>query len=390
MRGRTGWVWAISTITRASVLLPSVAGANLALQRPHLGRLALTGLAWLLFVSGVASFVTDAALLARSTRGNPAVEGYRALTALCAASGAVVALAVSASWLSVCLLSAGGSLVPRVAGARSAAIRAGRVARPYASGMLRDAALAAGWLLATRDHLDDGVAEAMVATSLGLGCVLPLLPLRTYMHRQGVRPTLGARSAVLMAGFGLHSFLPTGARVAIAHGMSAIQLASFEMSERVNYLVVSGLLGGLGSELQRRWSLDRSRLNARREVVALGAVLALVGVIGGAVVGVIGHSALSDVSHQITRLEWLTLSLAMGFVAGCGGLLTVLVRWEMANSRGDAVGRRLLGATPIAALGLLIASRYDSAVFVASALALYLLVVTALTIRAFQHASNSS
>lgn len=378
----------LSTSTRVSVLAPSLVASRIALSPGHVGTLALLGLAWALFVSGTAAFVVESRVISNRPGGTEQLSSGLLLAG--AVSGVALGLYVHAPVEALVLLCIAGVTLVFVAYGRATLVRRGETLVPYSITVVRDLPLAAGWLLVSLSPLPSRLRADLVVACLAIAPLGQLIVLRA---RRGLGATIahGVREStvVLAAGFALHSGLGLVARLSVARASSAASLVLLETADRVAYTVVSGALGSLGTEFQRRWVQDVDPAAGAREARLLASIVAALGAAVGLGLATVGSHWFAHLLSDITTSSWWSTTVAMGLYAGCGGVLTILVRWELAHGYGRALGRRLLVAGALGTASLTIMGRLDVDVSMfAVLLASYSIILSLVTWRSMTRHLN--
>ncbi len=343
---RLSAVWLASTTSRASVVLPSLTAAHLAVGSPEVARVGIVAFSLVLFAANVATFASEADVLVRSDApraGGSSAGAYLAGAAL--AAGLWLRLSPAA----LVILAVVGFVQAPIATARARLLLRGEILRPHCTTLARDLPLTVGWLalahLVNRPSGTGVVAVLLAASIVQLGVLWP----NSGTNKRLVTSRLKVPSLALS--FALHASLPTLARLLLARTSSIGVLVAFEIADRWTYLVVSALVGSIPTELQRRWaSADR---DVRREAIFLGDVVFILGAIVGMSVAAI--ALVSGVpGDTVTASEWLASAVLLGIESGGYGAATITVRWEMAHGFGERVAKRLfvLGVTGLVLLGI--------------------------------------
>lgn len=313
-------------------------------SKPTAGASAIVVYSLSLFFAGVAALSVESLVIVKIQPRLDAI-GLRTLALVGSMLGLGVSLFLELDALALLGATLTAAIQPAIALARAVCLRSGEILRPYINGTVRDLPLAAGWWYAGNHVGSDVVAQRVTLVSLLIASLLQLMALqngsasvRALMRRKAS----GQAAALLAAGIALHSSLSVVARMGISATLPGSSLIAFELTERANYLLVAGFFGSVGTELQRRWSVDVGEERAREEAMRLSLVLAIIGILVGGLIAIGGVRARWGPVASVGGSTWAISSIAMGFFAGVGALLTILTYWELAQGRAKIVTARLL------------------------------------------------
>lgn len=366
---RLATVWATSTLARATVLPVIVIASNL---RDDLATTVLVTLAAVGFVSTLIAFAIDAAF-GRSL-GNMQ-KGYIATAALLGAVVTCVAAKQSPSFLPVLVLALAVQY-PAVA-TRQRLLLDGHVLMPYGGVVVSNIVLALLLIVVrSASHAQVGAVLAFFAAELAEWS-LYLIATPTGTGVPGVSAIKANRytgTTIMMIGHTLTCLLPWLLRVVTAMSSGASGLRVVEFADKTCYLAVSGVLGGLATELQRRWASNAAA--ARRESARMAAGIVAFGALTGAVAA--GAYRLVFLRPALSSALAVVL---FGVAAGALGGLTVMQRLMVVEVQQAQLGRILTRAQASTGLAIIAGGSFFGLVGLASAYAIGLTVVVLWLVR---------
>lgn len=341
-------VWLLSTVSRATVV-PLALFAAAFLRNDDASVLALTALSALGGVGAVVAFMYDASVAA-NRRGRFELTYVGTVAVVGAAGSAWAGDATALAALTLVVAFVGALPVTRH---RQRLLLSGLLGLPYFGVILRSAVLLA--VLATVGRSDDsstaslGVAMAFLASTLVEAALYGVGRSRSRTDALVATPLHqpGTASLALAVGHTLSCALPWLLRLVVSTAIGVEALRFIEYADRFSYLAVSGVLGGLATELQRRWQTTGRSVRARQEATAMSAALYATGVGAGVLAAIVAPRVFehAPVSSIITIV-------VLGFAAGANGAMTVVQRLVLAAGEGDRLGRLLLTVQAATVVGV--------------------------------------
>ena len=349
---RLAKVWIISILSRATVV-PVAFYAAAFLQNDRSTVLALTALSALGFIATVIAFLYDASYAA--TNSTRTTQNYTVFFGVIVAITAITtAAAASAGPVVALILIVTFGIQRRAIEMRQRLLLAGELGLPYLGITLRSLSLLAflaGWVWSSNAigpiavsacFLTSGILELLLYRMAAGAVSVPGTP--RSAEARPIYPPLS-----LPLGYTLFCTLPWLLRVVTATSADVGALRILEYADRLSYLAVSGVLGGLATELQRRWAAMEDLSSAHREARILGGVLMATGFLTGLAAAAVAPTFFSVVDPG----EQLAI-VAMGVAAGAWGSITVAERLLITQARHGYLGRTLLpfeAATALLVIG---------------------------------------
>ena len=291
-----------------------------------------------------------------------------ALVALAIVGPAVTIAAVGVSWLAVGAAATMGVAQVLIAERRARLLVAGDIGFAYGSVVLRDLPITAALAAVGLGFLTLGPVAATGLVWFGVWC--QCLVLTWFVRRRLGNDAIGRPAEnttpwqtavlILVGAIGLAG-LPVMIRSGLARLGSADELVEFEALDRLGYIVSIAVLGGVGTELQRRWarsaSVERARLELRTTVLillSLGMIAAVFAfLVGTAPLKLLfGQSSIDDASPRVMAVVLLGGGLNLAAIA-CS-------RFLLAAGRYSAVAGAFGSALVISGVSILFAASHGA------------------------------
>lgn len=309
MTSRLALVWAYSMAARSTAFLVVVAISWVSPQLEAAGSAYILAFAANAFVAYVFNHVTETSAIGGSSK--PKVPAL--IVILGSVLVGVTIVLSRGSAIEVCLVIGCTSLQAGIAANRARLVAAGEVLVPYGAPILRDLPMLMLAAATVWGELTPAGTFGTMALAVGVSIQALALWLRGRRREFEVSKGLSYQGIgfVLVGAIALAG-MPLVLRAVVSNRGSRADLVSFEAIDRFGYVISIAVLGGIGTELQRRWAHSEGS-TARAEMIVARWSLGFLGLAGGGLALVLGRYPLVLVlgRSELDQSAQYTLALVL-------------------------------------------------------------------------------